>query len=102
MTYWSKHTKSVGKKRKYIYCRDSKKVSVEMNIDLFKRLVNYVDDGPNLNSISHAINVAVKEYVDSLDAEVIKMDRWFENEGELKLQKLHYYNKEMERKCNHD
>ena len=89
MTYWSKHTKSVGKKRKYIYCRDSKKISVEMNIDLFKRLVNYVDDGPNLNSISHAINVAVEEYVDKLDAEVIKMDKWFEEEGIAILQKFH-------------
>ena len=89
MTYWSKHTKSVGKKRKYIYCRDSKKVSVDMNIDLFKRLVNYVDDGPNLNSISHAINVAVEEYVDKLDAEVIKMDKWFEEEGIAILQKFH-------------
>ena len=89
MTYWSKHTKSVGKKRKYIYCRDSKKISFEMNIDLFKRLVNYVDDGPNLRSISHAINVAVKEYVDNLDAEVIKMDKWFEEEGIAILQKFH-------------
>ena len=89
MTYWSKHTKSVGKKRKYIYCRDSKKISFEMNIDLFKRLVNYVDDGPNLRSISHAINVAVKEYVDKLDAKVIKMDKWFEEKGIPMLEKLY-------------
>ena len=76
MTYWSKHTKSVGKKRKYIYCRDSKKISFEMNIDLFKRLVNYVDDGHNLNSISHAINVAVEEYVDKLDMKYSKIDKF--------------------------
>ena len=88
MTYWN-GCKSVGKVKKYVYCGDSKKVSVDMDIDLFKRLVNYVDDGPNLRSISHAINVAVKEYVDKLDAEVIKMDKWFEEEGIAILQKFH-------------
>ena len=88
MTYWN-GSKSVGKVKKYVYCGDSKKVSVDMDIDLFKRLVNYVDDGPNIRSISHAINVAVEEYVDKLDAEVIKMDKWFEEEGIAILQKFH-------------
>ena len=88
MTYWN-GSKSVGKVKKYVYCGDSKKVSVDMDIDLFKRLVNYVDDGPNLSSISHAINVAVEEYVDKLDAEVIKMDKWFEEEGIFLLQEFH-------------
>ena len=88
MTYWN-GCKSVGKVKKYIYCGDSKKVSVDMDIDLFKRLVNYVDDGPNLRNISHAINVAVKEYVDNLDAKVIKMDKWFKEEGIPMLEKLY-------------
>ena len=75
MTYWN-GSKSVGKVKKYVYCGNSKKVSVDMDIDLFKRLVNYVDDGPNLNSISHAINVAVEEYVDKLDMKYSKIDKF--------------------------
>jgi len=72
MTYWNK-SKSYGIKRKYVYHGNSKKISINMDIHLFERLVNYIDvgiDGPNLKNINHAVNTAVELYVNKLDRAV--------------------------------